>query len=48
MLKNINRRPEGGGLVAIAIFNFVNLMRYCHLVLINKRKCDDDVVLLSR
>ena len=24
------------------IFNFVNLMRYCHLVLMNKRKFDDD------
>ena len=29
------------------IFNFVNLMRYCHLVLMNKRKCDDDDVPLS-
>ena len=26
----------------IIIFNFVNLMRSCHLVLVNKRKCDDD------
>ena len=26
------------------IFNFVNLMRSCHLVLMNKRKCDDDDV----
>src|SRR6218665_3491140 len=23
-------------------FNFVNRMRSCHLVLMNKRKCDDD------
>src|SRR6218665_714260 len=28
-------------------FNFVNLMRSCHLVLMNKRKCDDDDDALS-
>src|SRR6218665_3246465 len=26
----------------LIIFNFVNLMRSCHLVHMNKRKCDDD------
>jgi len=29
-------------LTHLMIFNFVNLMRSCHQVLINKRKCDDD------
>ena len=29
-------------LTHLIIFNFVNLMRSCHLVLMNKRKCDDD------
>ena len=30
---------RGDGLI---IFNFVNLMRSCHLVLMNKQKCDDN------
>ena len=33
---------HGHILTHLIIFNFVNLMRSCHQVLMNKRKCDND------